>query len=468
MTQQHTAIIVAPEVVHDFLASNFPDWTTQEPCDSIARMWELLEEDKLSENSDLVIISDTLYDDDEASFVAAVATFAPEAIVMILSYTAQDELIQTRVDAYAQANHLQEGAIEFINKDAAIGQIEEALERRENPEDFLGQAKRDADFAASHSVAIDVDTNQKVDTSKDGFVLTVTSPKGGSGKSTVALLTATMLRKASEEAVKEGLREDPLSVCVVDLDTFDGQLGFVLGQMFPTALNIAMQKDIFDAALVKNNLIYNERMGIHALLAPVRGVTAYYTDAKFYLKTIRMLKTMFDVVIIDTSVQHYDDLIKKVALPEADGIVVVTTLDIKSVKGLARWMNTATTPLDKGGHGVDRSKVGVVVNGSVENVGIGQQELYAAALKARLLVAIPLDTVAVVAAGNANRLEDILRHDTIGPAYFKLASQIAKPRNIVLAKYPPEEHVNTSFAIDSDPSGAPTERPRKKSFFGRK
>jgi hypothetical protein len=171
---------------------------------------------------------------------------------------------------------------------------------------------------------------------------------------------------------------------------------------------------------------------------------------------------MFDVVILDTSVQHYDDLIKTVALPEADAILLVTTLDIKSVKGLARWMNVAIAPISEGGHGIDIHKVGVVVNGSVHGVGMGSQELVSAALGAPLLVAIPLDTLAVQAAGNANRLEDLVFHPTIGPAYFKLANKIVKSRGIKIIPII-EDEANTAVNPVNPPPGKP-----KAGFFGRK
>jgi cellulose biosynthesis protein BcsQ len=451
-------IIVAPKVVSDFLAEEYVDWDTQTSCETIADMWDGLNSGALSENTEIVLIADILYNENPDAFIEVVATFAPHALVLVLSYTNEDEIIRARVEEFVQDGDLTEAPFYFIRQEVALPDIEEKIYQYDHQDEIIARTNEEL----SKTVAINVDPTKKVDTSRNGLVITVTSPKGGAGKSSVAVLTATTLAAASKKAYEEGLVERPLDVVIVDLDTFDGQLGFVIGQMRPTALNVAMSSTPNDPATIKGNLVYNDRMGIHALLAPVRGKTATFTTPSFYQKTIRTLKTMFDVVILDTSVQYLDDLIKKVALPEADAILLVTTLDIKSVKGLARWMNVAIEPVSEGGHGIDLHKVGVVVNGSVHGVGMGSQELVSAALGAQLLVAIPLDTLAVQAAGNANRLEDIIFHPTIGPAYFKLANRVVKPRGIKLL---PVIEDDTPPPV---PTGGGTPAPKPTGFFRRK
>lgn len=453
-------IIVAPKVVSDFLAEEYVDWDTQASCETIADMWDGLNSGALSENSEIVLIADILYNEDPEAFVEAIAMLAPEALVMILSYTNEDEIIRARIQDFMQERNLPEAPFHFIRQEVALPEIEEKIYQHYHKAEIEANTREELSKAAP----VKIDATQRVDTSRNGLVITVTSPKGGSGKSSVALLTATELAQASKKAYEAGLSDRPLDVVIVDLDTFDGQLGFVIGQMRPTALNVATSSTPNDPATIKSNLVYNERMGIHALLAPVRGKTATYTTPSFYRKTIRTLKTMFDVVILDTSVQYLDDLIKTVALPEADAILLVTTLDIKSVKGLARWMNVAVEPVSEGGHGIDLHKVGVVVNGSVHGVGMGTQELVSAALGAQLLVAIPLDTLAVQAAGNANRLEDIIFHPSIGPAYFKLANRVVKPRGIKLL--PVIEDEGNSAVNPAGGGGTPPKQPT--GFFRRK
>lgn len=479
-------IIAAPEVLHTFFSQQFDDWDCQVPCTSIADLWEGRETGKLSDESSIIVLCDALYEDDPDAFAEVAAEFAPHALVLVLSYNRnlQDEISS---DIYAQhanieyrKHHGKNVPFEFIWHETAVISIDDAISFYEN------EAKAVEDFRAKEvevkSIQVETGTSNRYASNKNGKVITVTSSKGGSGKSTVAICLGIAMTKASQKAHERGLVEEPLRVCVVDLDTFDGQLGFVLNQSRPTSLNIALANTPIDDDLIWNNLVYNERMGFHALLAPVRGVTARYTDGDFYIDVISHLKKMFDVVILDTSVQHYDEIIKRVALPLADAILLVSTLDIKSVKGLARWMNEAAETKERGGHGLNMDKVGVIVNGSIHGVGIGNPELTAAAMGAPLLVSIPMDTKAVQLAGNSGRLEDIvLEHPTIGPAYYKLAKRFAKTLDTTLVPIiedendapaqinPSRDRANTNRPKNGT-TVSPTAKPqeRKSSFWGRK
>ena len=136
--------------------------------------------------------------------------------------------------------------------------------------------------------------------------ITVTSSKGGSGKSTAALLLAASIARASKEGGK------PLSVCVVDMDTRDGQVASLIGKYMPTALNIRVQP-VWDEMTIQRHLVFEEALGVHALLAPIRPRTADTVGPEFYRTIIRSLQRMFDVVVMDTSVQYLDPLIAKAA-----------------------------------------------------------------------------------------------------------------------------------------------------------
>lgn len=463
-------IVSGPEMIHQFYQDNFPEWNCQTPCETVDDIWNGLDSDTLSQETDIVILTDALYEQTPEMFAATIAQFAPAALVLVLSYDA-NLIDDITADVHAQpanmeyrAQYGQNVPFTFIPSDIAVGATEEAVRHYDTGSQAVEEFQK-----ASQAVAIEVDDDKgdhhKFD--RKGKIFTVTSSKGGSGKSTVALLVGATLALSSKKAAEEGRIEEPLRVCVVDLDTFDGQLGFVLNQSMPTSLNIALSNLPLDEQLVWNNLIYSERMGFHALLAPVRGVTARYTDARFYTQVLNLLRGMFDVVILDTSVQHYDDIIKSVALPMADAVLLVTTLDIKSVKGMARWLKVASEPTHEGGHNLDLKKVGVVVNASMHNVGIGKDELVLAAMGAKNLANIPLDTMAVQSAGNAGRLEDLLyMHEPISDSYHRLAEKIV---HLLDRKVELPSLVERNEPPEASAPAEPTPGPKKSSgrgFFG--
>lgn len=270
-----------------------------------------------------------------------------------------------------------------------------------------------------------------VDTSRNGAVVTVASARGGDGKSSVALLLGTALAQASKKTYEAGLIERPLDVVVVDLDILDSQIGLIIGQKIPTILDVFESATQLDPATIMNNIAYSEPMGLHALLAPNFAQEAKYTTPEFYREIIRTLKTMFDFVILDTSGQNHNNIEQTVALPEADAILYVAALDFRSVKAMLRWFNVAVTPISEGGKGIELNKIGVVVNRTVQGVGIELKDIQKYAFGAPLLVGIPLDSASFHAAANANRLESLLYHPTIGPAYLKLANRLIHGGNLL-------------------------------------
>lgn len=254
--------------------------------------------------------------------------------------------------------------------------------------------------------------------------ITVTSSKGGSGKSTAALLLAASIARASKEGGK------PLSVCVVDMDTRDGQVASLIGKYMPTALNIRVQP-VWDELTIRRHLVFEEALGVHALLAPIRPRTADTVGPEFYRTIIRSLQRMFDVVVMDTSVQYLDPLIAKVCLPEATEVLFITTLASTAVQGMARALREITAPAEESGLGISRDKIGIIVNQSVAGVGMQREQILAAGLGVPVVGVIPLATKDVLTATNLHRMQTLLDHPLIGPAYNELARTCLPGRGLV-------------------------------------
>ncbi len=244
--------------------------------------------------------------------------------------------------------------------------------------------------------------------------ITVTSSKGGSGKSTASIMLAATIARASADA------GTPLSVCLIDLDTRDGQVASLIGKFMPTALNIRVQP-VWDEDRIRRNLVRAEGLDIDTLLAPIRPRTADTVGPDFYRTIVRSLQRMYDIIIMDTSVQYLEPLIAEVALGEADEILFVTTLASTAVQGMARALREITAPLDESGLGIPREKIGIIVNQSVANVGMERDQVLAAGLGVPVVGVVPLATKDVLTATNLNRMYALLDHPLLGPAYNELA-----------------------------------------------
>ena len=259
--------------------------------------------------------------------------------------------------------------------------------------------------------------------------ITVTSSKGGSGKSTAAIILAASIARASRDA------GSPLSVCVVDMDTRDGQVASLIGKYMPTALNIRVQP-VWDEQTIRRHLVREDSLGIDALLAPIRPRTADTVGPEFYRTMIRSLQRMYDVVVMDTSVQYLDPLIADVCLPEADEVLFITTLASTAVQGMARALREITTPIEESGLGISRDKIGIIVNQSVAGVGMQREQILAAGLGVPVVGVIPLATKDVLTATNLHRMDTLLDHPLVGPAYNELARACLPGRPLAVYEAP--------------------------------
>ena len=420
-------IIVSPEPIHSYFTQAYPEWDTQVPLGTIDDMWSGLQLGTLSTDTSLVIFNDAYLENFSDDLATAIATFAPEALVLVLFYDMNNaDRVEGLVAAKARELNLAQAKFYPIDTTGEIGQeVYDAFIQYEQdlntPQDQL-QVALEEEMGTVPSIE-EQDIPDTLPATR-GLIIASTSSKGGSGKTTVAICTASMLFHASRMAVEQGLRDKTLNIVIVDMDTRDGQIGFLLGQSSPTALNIFLEQDRTTTTIAEN-LIYDERLGVHALLAPKRARTADYLTPEFYQDIIQKLSTMFDVVILDTSVNYLDKLLGKVVLPISDAVMFVTNLSIGSVYGMNRWMDEVTSSKESGGSAIAKEKIGIVVNQSAPDLGIDQELLTHAAAGAQLLVAIPLDTAGVVAASNHNRLSDIvLFHEDISPAYYQIARQL--------------------------------------------
>lgn len=152
-----------------------------------------------------------------------------------------------------------------------------------------------------------------------GRLVTVFSTKGGVGKSTVSTNLATALSS-------QGKR-----VCLVDLDVQSGDVAIML-QLYPhrTLADLHGMGAGIDPTAVDSLLTVHSE-GLSVLVAPVQiGAAQVPPDA--VNQVLQVLKTMFEVVVVDTS-GSFDDYALH-AFDHSELLLLVGTLDIPALKSM--------------------------------------------------------------------------------------------------------------------------------------
>lgn len=448
MPELPKAIFVGPAKLGDAITQKYapngstPMFNFVAQVGSIPALWDGLYNNEIDGQVQAIFTTDYLFDPngEGTAFEELVATMAPHCILFIFAYKPEFKAqIQDSINAqYSRATNTSDIPLYyFIDKSKPTRSITESIRhytQHGNPDVISALLGRTESQYASENPQNNAEETQpesylteNVNTDPNqgkylGKVLAVTSSKGGSGKSTVAITTATYLSHASINSVREGLEERPLKIVLLDLDVRDGQLGFVTGHMKPTVIKI--RHDGINEETVAENTIHDEKLKIDLLLAPRRPRMAEDTPPEFYLELIQFLKERYDYVILDTSVNYLDPLLEKVAYPIADQIVFVTDIVVNSVFSMTRWIQEVTKPKESGGMGIPRKKIGIIVNKTMTNINMDFKKIEQATVGVPIVGFIPNNAKLMAHSANIQSMDLTLRHSDIRAAFKRLTKAI--------------------------------------------
>src|SRR6476659_5032974 len=155
----------------------------------------------------------------------------------------------------------------------------------------------------------------------NGHVIAIFSPKGGVGKTTVAVNLALAL-------TDKGNRQ----VCLVDFDLAFGDVAITL-QLFPshTIEHAIGSEDNVDVALLES-LLARYQDSLKVLPAPSHPDVRERISPTLISQTLATLRTMFDYVVVDTAPAFDEQTLT--TLEDADECVIIATLDVPTLKNV--------------------------------------------------------------------------------------------------------------------------------------
>jgi len=162
-----------------------------------------------------------------------------------------------------------------------------------------------------------------------GKVITIMSPKGGAGKTMTTVNVALALAMMTDA---------PERVVIMDADLQFGDVCISL-QVEPTHTIVDAARDIekLDEPML-SGLLSTHTSGIKVLSAPQEPSLADEISTQVIVRTIGMLKRMFDYVIIDTA-PFLDEPVLSI-LERSDVVLLVVDMDLPAVKNAKLALDT--------------------------------------------------------------------------------------------------------------------------------
>lgn len=257
------------------------------------------------------------------------------------------------------------GAREFLVKPFSSDELVSSIRRVHQ------LAEKIRENRPAPQIAIESSSSDEFSLRKEGKVVTIYSAKGGVGCSSIAVNMAVALQQSATA-----------KVVLVDANLQFGDVGVLLNLYASrTIVDLSLSPDELDAELIEDTLI-THNSGVKALLAPARPEDADNITPSLLVDILEHLKTMFDVVIVDTS-SALDEKVLSV-LDIADRIMVVTTPEIPAIKD-AKLFFEITEALE-----YERDRIIFVLNKEDKRINIRAEDIETN-IRYRLDGRLPLD-----------------------------------------------------------------------------
>jgi pilus assembly protein CpaE len=340
---------------------------------------------------DVIVMDINMPDMDGITATEAIRNKVPYAQVIILSVQGDPSYMRRAMLA---------GARDFLTKPPSIDELTSAINRAG---EMAIQEK--GKVAQVYQNISEGSLGGNEGSSTFGKVITIYSPKGGTGKTTIAVnLALSLLSNNQKVLLVDGCLQ------------FGDTAVFVNEPIKNSLVDLTPRVDDLDLDVVNEALTSHSTSDLKILAAPPRPEMAYQIDPEQYSKLISYLRKHFKYIVIDTN-SYLTDVVQS-SLDLSDIIVLITTQDISSIKSA----NSFLTLMDA--TGISRSTILFIMNQYDKRVAITPERV-SESLKQEILVTIPFEERVVSSAINRG-IPFILENKNllISKAIFQLSDAI--------------------------------------------
>jgi pilus assembly protein CpaE len=240
-----------------------------------------------------------------------------------------------------------------------------------------------------------------------GRVVTVFSPKGGTGKTVVSTNLAAALAK------RDGRR-----TLLLDLDLQFGDAAIALG--------IEPEKTIFDLVTAPGELdpeklagyVSKHQCGLDVLAAPLRPEDAELVVESKVTALLEVARVSYDTIIVDTSPFFHGPMLA--TLDRTDELLILCGLDVPTLKNVRLALQTLELL------SFPASRVRYVMNRVNSNTGLSMREVEAG-LKVKIGCELPTDRAVQVCVNRGEPVVLAEPRSDFSKAIADLAKQLAPP-----------------------------------------
>lgn len=339
----------------------------------------------------MVLLGPTYKDDRHMEEIRTLHNQDPVLVLMLVAEEVTSDLL--RRGMRAGVSDVLEAPLDEPKIEAAIEQFGHDVLKRQSV-----VAKPNAPMESTH-----------------GRLITITSAKGGSGKTVVATNLALLLNRIPDT-----------KVCLVDADLQFGDVCLVL-QLEPrfTMVNAAHELHHLDAELL-DSLLTEHPSGLKVLAAPLEPAFADDITTTGLMQMIDVLLENYRYVIIDTA-SMLDELILSL-FEKSDDILMIVDMDLPSVKNAKLALETMR--LLK----FSTANVKLVMNRSNAKARLDNKEIENA-LKMRISAAVPSDAVVAASVNEGRPVVETDPKSKVAKGFESVAALIAEEIPEVSAKF---------------------------------
>jgi pilus assembly protein CpaE len=307
---------------------------------------------------DVIVMDINMPDMDGITATQEIKKKSPYIQVVILSVQSDPSYMRKAMLA---------GARDFLTKPPMIDELTDAVRRS----GLLAQEERIKNANTLPSIPSDGSKPKPGSASSQGKVIVVYSPKGGTGRTTIAVNLAIACH--SEEN----------RVALVDGNFQFGDVAVFLNEQGKnTVLDLAPRVDELDVDIVREVMVTHRASGVDLLAAPPRPEMADKVTGEQFSKLLNYLRRIYSYVIVDTASQLTEAV--QAALDVADLTILVTTQDIPSIKNTNLFLSLADAS------GIPRNHILFVMNRFDKRVAITPERV-GESLRQEVVVVIPFD-----------------------------------------------------------------------------